>query len=75
MNLPINLHSIGYASQQLQTPVQRILATANALAVVPSHINGVIHFEESDFERIRVAIALELRQRESAVHNQRSNIM
>ncbi len=61
---PFNINSIGFAAQQLQVPIDLIRETANALAVVPSRINGVVHFTADDVERIRAAL---MAQQQSAV--------
>ena len=61
---PFNINSIGFAAQQLQTPIDMIRATADSLGVVPSRINGVVHFNADDLERIRAALMM---QQQSAV--------
>ena len=61
---PFNINSIGFAAQQLQTPIDRLRETANAIGVVPSHINGVVHFNAHDLEKIRAALMM---QQQSAV--------
>ncbi len=53
---PINLNSIGFASQQLQVPVDLIRAMAERLGLRASSINGVPHFNADDVERIRAGI-------------------
>lgn len=71
---PFQLYSIGFAAQQLQTPIARILATAQRLGIVASAINGVSHFAEADVELIRAALLADAQHRESISFDQRSQI-
>ena len=72
MTMPFQIYSIGFASQQLQLPIAVILTTANQLGIVPSSINGVLHFNEGDAERIRAAAVA---GRRSSLTDQRSQAM
>ena len=71
---PIDISSIGFICQQLQTSIGLILSTADELAIRRSLINGVPHFTATDIDLIRQKLLAELRLRESQVLDQRSNI-
>lgn len=62
MNLN-SIHSIGHASQLIQSLPGRIREAAAALGIQPAaHINGVPHFNEADLEKI----ATHIRSRQQA---------
>ena len=79
MNTPIDISSIGFLCQQLQTPIGRIRAAADQLGIKASFLNGVSYFDAQAVELIRAelraAILTELRLQESpAIRDQRSGI-